>query len=480
MIDLQSQLPTRRFFNTLFQDHVVIPMIRISSLFERISKNVSEQSEDLLRFKQLFARASFYTRFEIEELTGTALTEENLIKKHYSNVKKLQRLAFAKYRDDLEDFALANVAAIDSPERIRQLFKAIDDFTLRAFCKDVGIRVSFNEDDSMQIDEDGNELKMNGLFSKAFLIEVLVDLSQKRESQIDKIGQMSLFPDEVGKELFDESLVPYDQFFSNSEPLAIPKLSLQFLTLHDYLLRNFTLFQLESNHDIRQDIEDVIRRMKPKYNAEHTSFADRTAFGGWARMSVPLDSVNVTHTGLPKLGTTYPSVVNAELTFDLARFTDSIRKEWDALKTHDVMFLVCIQSEPELPGWALHQQKLLAESNDESRPKPLSFRKQFGIKFIRGVEFEENVVIEEPEEEKGKNTYFRFDIPIKEPTIRKIKIKLDPIQFQRDSNPAMYNEFNVLIRRKPQENNFKSVLETIRDLMSTTNSVPDWLADVFL
>ena len=28
--------------------------------------------------------------------------------------------------------------------------------------------------------------------------------------------------------------------------LALPKLNLQFLTLHDYLLRNLTLFQLES------------------------------------------------------------------------------------------------------------------------------------------------------------------------------------------------------------------------------------------
>ena len=28
--------------------------------------------------------------------------------------------------------------------------------------------------------------------------------------------------------------------------LALPKLNLQFLTLHDYLLRNFNLFRLES------------------------------------------------------------------------------------------------------------------------------------------------------------------------------------------------------------------------------------------
>jgi len=45
--------------------------------------------------------------------------------------------------------------------------------------------------------------------------------------------------------------------------LALPKLNLQFLTLHDYLLRNFNLFRLESTYEIRQDIEDSVSRMKP-------------------------------------------------------------------------------------------------------------------------------------------------------------------------------------------------------------------------
>jgi intron-binding protein aquarius len=33
--------------------------------------------------------------------------------------------------------------------------------------------------------------------------------------------------------------------------LTLPQFNLQFLTLHDYLLRNFKLFQLESTYEIR-------------------------------------------------------------------------------------------------------------------------------------------------------------------------------------------------------------------------------------
>ena len=34
--------------------------------------------------------------------------------------------------------------------------------------------------------------------------------------------------------------------FLSTDTLALPKLNLQFLTLHDYLLRNLNLFRLES------------------------------------------------------------------------------------------------------------------------------------------------------------------------------------------------------------------------------------------
>ena len=34
--------------------------------------------------------------------------------------------------------------------------------------------------------------------------------------------------------------------FLSADTLALPKLNLQFLTLHDYLLRNLNLFRLES------------------------------------------------------------------------------------------------------------------------------------------------------------------------------------------------------------------------------------------
>lgn len=45
---------------------------------------------------------------------------------------------------------------------------------------------------------------------------------------------------------------------------------------------------------------------------------------------------------------------------------------------------------------------------------------------------------------------------------------------------CLFKGFNILMRRKPKENNFKAVLETIRELMNTECVVPDWLHDIIL
>jgi Intron-binding protein aquarius N-terminus len=44
----------------------------------------------------------------------------------------------------------------------------------------------------------------------------------------------------------------------------------------------------------------------------------------------------------------------------------------------------------------------------------------------------------------------------------------------------VYGAFNILQRRKAKENNFKAVLESIRDLMHEEAAIPAWMHDLFL
>jgi intron-binding protein aquarius len=71
--------------------------------------------------------------------------------------------------------------------------------------------------------------------------------------------------------------------------------------------------------------------------------------------------------------------------------------------------------------------------------------------------------------------------------IRTVKIALDTAQYHIDATEVaekhgenVYGTFNILMRRKPKENNFKAILESIRDLMNETCIVPEWLHNIFL
>lgn len=70
-----------------------------------------------------------------------------------------------------------------------------------------------------------------------------VSRHERRASQLELLNEMPLYPTE--EIIWNENIVP-TEYFSGEGCLALPKLNLQFLTLHDYLLRNFNLFRLES------------------------------------------------------------------------------------------------------------------------------------------------------------------------------------------------------------------------------------------
>lgn len=72
----------------------------------------------------------FYLRFEINDATGDPLTDHDMTQQHYSKITSLQRAAFGKF-PDLRNFALANVASVDSREALAKHFNALDAASLK-------------------------------------------------------------------------------------------------------------------------------------------------------------------------------------------------------------------------------------------------------------------------------------------------------------------------------------------------------------
>ncbi|XP_016335946.1 RNA helicase aquarius isoform X4 [Sinocyclocheilus anshuiensis] len=309
-------------------------------------------------------------------------------------------------------------------------------------------------------DQTGNALTQKEMTTLHYdrITSLQVSRHERRISQIEQLNQMPLYPTE--KIIWDQNIVP-TEYYSGEGCLALPKLNLQFLTLHDYLLRNFNLFRLESTYEIRQDIEDVVLRMKP-WQSEYGG----VVFGGWARMAQTIASFSIVEVAKPNIGENWPARVRADVTINL-NIRNNIKNEWEGLRKHDVCFLITVR--PNL---------LFGTRFDRRQP----FVDQAGLVYVRGCEVQgmlddKGRVIEEGPDPKPK---------LKGDT-RTFRIWLDPNQYQQDMTNSIqngaedpYETFNIIMRRKPKENNFKAVLETIRNLMNTECVVPDWLHDIIL
>jgi len=197
----------------------------------------------------------------------------------------------------------------------------------------------------------------------------------------------------------------------------------------------------------------------------------------------------------PLLGESIPKRVTCTVTVDLSRFVGEIRAEWEALREHDILFLACIENpQPEATSdlaayegerrdmaQGLKPQKKKNTANREEE-EAATFRVKYGVRHIRGGEIfevrdEEGVILNDlskPDERRSRSGHKR-----------RIRMYLDPAQYHSDIADGIncYENVNLVIRRKPKENNFKAVLETIRDLMNNAvvgRAIPQWLHDIFL
>ncbi|CAB3396592.1 unnamed protein product [Caenorhabditis bovis] len=445
MIDLESLLPTRRFFNAVLHSSHILP-------HSILSKLISTEAGSL--FCQLVELLKFYARFEIDEFTGRQLSHKEVSQEHYGNVTKLQKAAFRYFHDTMKDFYVLNVSAVDTRRALVKQFSKMSHSDVYRFAEYLHLVPSFGESEEEQI-------KNLEKYSLTFLTEAITLACERRPNQLTQLNEKPLFPTE--KLIWDENVVPYEHY-SGDGVLALDKLNLQFLTLHDYLLRNFNLFQLESTYEIRQDLEDVLFRMRP-FAHETTQ---ETVFAGWARMALPIENFQISEVAKPLVGEKSPAIVRAVLTVNIGKRYD-IREEWENLRKHDVCFLVSCRS------------KKSAGAKFDIRKK---FSEQIDVTSVRGCDIEglldnDGLLIEEFDMQHKKQT-LKGDI-------RKYRVLLDPNQYRLDMEHVaekgaedVYHTFNLVVRRDAKANNFKAVLQTIRELLNTECVVPDWLTDVIL
>mmetsp|Transcript_116029 Transcript_116029/g.248051 ORF Transcript_116029/g.248051 Transcript_116029/m.248051 type:complete len:1554 (+) Transcript_116029:41-4702(+) len=485
MIDLLDQLPTRRFFRPLLVDKHIVVRCRGSKVAQIPEARLMNQLLGILRY---------YENFEIDDTTGKPLTRREITDLHYERLQLLQRVCFQEFPDNatMRQLSLANVASLDTRDAMLSQFSPLPMDVLKVLCAKVcyldvnkdptldsmerAVRKAQEEAEKAEAEKEqeapDNRPKKKRKKKvkteeeqrlKELLTEIVVNRLERPSLQQDDIEKMPLYPTE--ELIWDPNLVP-EEHYSGDFSLALPKLNLQFLTVHDYLLRNFNLYRLESTYEIRGDLNDCIPRLKPAISDDGTTY-----FSGKARMAIQLQGVTITNVKRPKVGESVPAEVRAEVKICLTGTLPHVRLEWDQLREHDVIFLMRVDA-PSEPFDGKISELQVSE-----------FPSAFGIKSLRGAEVietldEEGNIINDPNPAERKT-------PVGDNRV--MRVLLDPAQYHMDlenvadGKSEVYNNLNLVVRRKAKENNFKAVLQTIRSLMNSDDAVvPPWLHDIFL
>ncbi|KAK5653132.1 hypothetical protein OQA88_9231 [Cercophora sp. LCS_1] len=434
LTDLQSQLPTRRYVNTLLKDLHVLPALHLSPVY-------NDEGNDLLR--DLCSLLAHYTYFTVDDQTGTQHTREDAYDLHCTGLAKLQRTALKHFKEKLTVLALSNYGAIDKRSELEGLLEPLTDEELEQLCGLLDLRTTYPEATKLSVD-------------RRFLIEVLLSTFERRSTFQEMAHDLSVLPDE--RALFELGLKRTDHY-DGSRPLALPKLNLQYLSVGDFLWRSLVLYRYEAFYAIRQDIEDVLTRLKPEVRR-----TGETGFQGTSKMALQIAKPSILEVVPALVGSDVPSTVRAEVTIDLRRLSDHVRREWESLRPDDVLFLLEVDAS---------KAKKVANGGG-----PLSEAEKLGLVSVRAAE------VSQIFDDKGRvirDAQAYFDGHTRGSS-RKIQLRLDARTYKEDTEGRrnVYDGINLVVRRSGRENNFKPVLESIKDLTLSEVPLASWLHEVFL
>jgi intron-binding protein aquarius len=442
LVDLDSQLPTRRYVNSLLKDLKVIPVIRLSKLFNEEENGLFRDFCTLLRH---------FVNFAIDDHTGQHRSPQTVHDIHCQALAQLQTTAIKHFKDKLTILALSNYGSVEQRSELENHLSSLDESELERLCSLLDFRTVYPRQTNISHD-------------RQLYLEILLSAFERRPSFQESASALSVLPTE---DTLYEPALARNESYDGSRPLAIPKLNLQYLSLGDFLWRSFLLQRSESFFEIKNELESIIRRMQPRLNRS----TKEISFEGFSRMAMPISKPAIIEVAPPKVGYDKPAFVRAEISLDVGKLGDNIRNEWEALRLDDVVFLLAAQP---------NKSSKISFSGNNGHAS----RDEVGLVHIRCAEVvqvldENGRPLREPQPSQANGYSQRR-------RLRRLLVNLDAAAYKMDvdklskGKPDIYSSINVIARRRGRENNFKPILETMQKLTITDTKLPSWLQEVFL
>lgn len=440
LTDLQSQFPTRRYVNTLLKDLNILVAVNRSPLY---------QSEDGGLFRDFCALLRHYIHFPIDDHTGRQISMQEVSAENDARIARLQRTALKHFKEKLNLLALANYSSLGSRAELESHLDALNDQELFELAELLGFRTDYSVISTLKVD-------------RSFVMNCLLSSYEKRPPFQKVVKEMSLLPTE--QVLYDSSFTRNEAYDGNV-PLALPKLNLQYLTVGDFLWRSFILCRCESFFEIKRAMEDTAKKLQPGHDS--TGGRDRPM---GSKMALQISRPGIVEKVAPKVGEKLPAEVRAEIILDVSRLSPYVRREWEELRPSDTVYLLALDQ-------SRGARKALTNGVSSAGSNNAPFR------HLRVAEVSQML------DENGKPlrvTDSRVNGYHSRSRQLRLIVKLDSQAFHEDEKALakgkadVYDSINYIVRRRKRENNFKSVLESIRNLAVSKVQLPPWLQDVFL
>ncbi|CAL5869410.1 uncharacterized protein PFLUO_LOCUS3639 [Penicillium psychrofluorescens] len=434
LVDLESQLPTRRYVNTLVKDLNLLPVLRLSGLYRNVENALLRDFYNLLQH---------FVHFAIDDYSGEALSPQAVYDRHCQELAHFQRTSMKFFKEKLMILALSNLGSVDQRSELEGQLSSLEESELESLCSHLGFRTNYPKSANVNPD-------------RHLFLEVLLSFYERKPSFQEAASRLSIVPTE--KDLYDLALLR-NEAYDGSRPLAIPKLNLQYLSLGDFLWRSFLLYRSEAFFQIRKDMEAIVKRLQPRANRDGS-----LKFEGFSRMAIPISKPAIIEVAPAKVGFTNPAFVRAEIAIEVGRLADHVRKEWDSLRPDDVVYLMAVQTESPAQ---------LGQETDGPRMTHLRTAEIVQVLDEQGRPLRQS----QTGQSNGYNS---------RPRLRRLLVNLDASAFTSDKDrqqhgkPDIYPLINIVARRKGRENNFKSILDTMQKLIVSDMTLPSWLQDIFL
>jgi intron-binding protein aquarius len=442
LTDIESQLPTRRYVNTLIHDWNLPALIRNSTIYGKEQNGL---------FRDIYTLLQHFAYFPINDQTGAQYDREEFYKIHCARLAKLQKTSFKSFKDKLTILALSNYGSIEKRPDLESHLSVLTDQELVELINALQYRSNY-------------PASANVPTTRELLLDILILNHERRKSYQETIQDLPILPTDT--DLYDPSLMR-NESYNGSRSLAIPKLNLQYLITGDFLWRSYVLFRSEAFFEIRKDLEDTIKRMQPRL----TKGSNNVLFSGFSRMALPIPKPGILEVAQPKVGFSKPAFVRAEIVLDVSKLADNVRLEWDSLKPDDVVFLIAAKPNEAngngVNGYNVNEEKYRS-----------------GLRHIRAAEVvqvldENGRALRDSSQEDADGYTYR-------PHRRRLLVNIDTSAWVQDEaqkekgKPDVYESINVIVRRKGRENNFKQILDSVKGLAQADTPLPEWLQDVFL